>query len=79
MSSFLSGENEDRLESCLLARKLKVFPHKAIFPLDRSRSIEKVTVFCLCRTLEIDGLPTIECGICEEWFHIDVCIKVPAN
>ena len=61
------------LRSCLLARKLKVFSNKAIFPLGRFRSIEKVPVFCLCRMPEIDGLPMIECGICQEWFHIDVC------
>ena len=30
------------LRSCLLARKLKVFPHKAISPLGRFRFIEKV-------------------------------------
>ena len=36
------------LRSCLLARKLKVFPHKAISPLGRFRSLEKVPVFCLC-------------------------------
>ena len=28
---------------------------------------------------EIDGLPMIGCSICQEWFHIDVCVKVPAN
>ena len=28
---------------------------------------------------EIDGLPMIECSICQEWFHIDVCVKYPAN
>ena len=70
------------LRSCLLARKLKVFSHKAIFPLGRFRSIEKVMVFCLCRMPEIDGLPMIECGICQEWFHIHlmcVAIKVPVN
>ena len=67
------------LRSCLLARKLTVFPHKAISPLGRFRSIEEVPVFCLCRMPEINGLPMIECSICKEWFHIDVCIKVPAN
>ena len=67
------------LRSCLLARKLKVFPHKAISVSGCFRSTEKVPVFCLCRMPEIDGLPMIECSICQEWFHIDVCIKVPAN
>ena len=65
--------------SCLLARKLKIFPHKAISPLGHFRSTEKVPVFCLCRMLEIDGLPMIEHGIFQEWLHINVCIKVPAN
>lgn len=67
------------LRSCVLARKLKVFPHKAISASGCFRSIEKVPVFCLCRMPEIDRLPVIECSICQEWFHIDVCIKVPAN
>ena len=67
------------LRSCLLARKLKVFSHKTISPSGLFRSIEKVPVFCLCRMPEIDGLPMIECSTCQEWFHIDVRIKVPAN
>jgi len=36
------------LRSSLLARKLKVFPHKTISPSGLFRSIEKVPVFCLC-------------------------------
>ena len=67
------------LRSCLLARKLNVFSHRVISASGGFRSVEKLPVFCLCRMPEIDGFPMIECSICQEWFHIDVCIKVPAN
>ena len=65
--------------SCLLARKLNVFPQKVISASGGLRSVKKLPVFYLCTMPEIDGFPVIECSICQERFHIEVCFKVPAN
>ena len=67
------------LKKCLLNRRLSLFPHKLVHPSDSFQSVEKVAVYCLCRMPEIPGLDMIECTKCKEWYHLDVCVKVPTT
>ena len=56
-----------------LERKLKLFQY--ILPTGCYRSTEKLSVYCLCRMPEIAIHGSLlECRICQEWFHIDVCV-----
>lgn len=66
------------LRKCLIDRKLKVFPYKAIFPSGNFHSEETLAVYCLCRMPEIKGQPMVECTNCKEWYHF-VCEKVTSK
>jgi len=66
------------LRKCLIDRKLKVFPHKAICPSGNFHSEEKLAVHCICRMPEIKGQPMVECTSCQEWYHF-VCEKVTSK
>jgi len=67
------------LMKCFEAGKME------LFPIARSRRLKstKITntqhikVYCICRMPEMDEAPMIECSKCKQWYHTNICIKVP--
>ena len=65
------------IHKCLSSGIFNEFPTIRI-----GRKITKKTsflfaVYCSCRMPETHGVEMIQCNNCSEWYHLDVCVKVP--
>ena len=61
------------LLACIERGEIEPFPSRHVNRKVKSKKVEVVKVFCICRTQE--GGKMLECSTCLEWFHKE-CLVV---
>jgi len=42
-------------------------------------TIDEIPIYCTRHMPELPNSIWIECSSCKEWYHSDICVKVPPN